>query len=227
MNTLKCLALAVLAATLISCGPASQPSSPGSPKPTRVPSTRHIRRVLTSPLPAEAPYQDNAVAKTLAAMPAQCYLIDASGSMDDPVPGGSVKKIDVVRKFKFPENAIVYAFSSDLRGGGDALPFAQLDPDGGTPLYSSIINMLSSNTCKDLSVFTDGRDNAGRGTLDKAIAAALNAKVPVNVGAVGDFGSPDEPNWYQKQLLRLGCETGGKVAINLVDVVCPQIDVKK
>jgi len=220
-KTLKKILLvgAIAAASFItcSCGPAPSPPfhaprSTPTPAPTPVPVERpYIRKVITSQLPAEEPYRNNVVAKTLEAMPAPCYLIDVSGSMDYLVPDGSVKKIDVVRKFKFPENAIVYAFSEEMLEG-EEIGFDLIVPNGGTPLYSSIIKMLSRENCTDITALTDGESNAGPATLEEAIAFAKDARTVLNAGAIGDFA--EDRAQYQQSLGTLAWQTGGTLTVN-------------
>ncbi len=138
------------------------------------------------------------VSRALEVSPADVYLIDQSGSMGE---GGKWKQ---VQEFSFPSAADVYTFESPKQNC--ATPLSQRSPGGGTPLYRSLFDVLSSMSgSQTLTVLTDGDDTDGGKTPADIIALANRKDVPINVIGLG-VHSP-------AVLEQIASQTGGQAYI--------------
>lgn len=142
------------------------------------------------------------ITRGLDLLPADAYLIDATGSMSD-LAEGDATKWDVVTSYKFPKGAKLSTFNS-CTGVQDVRRISEAWPDCGTPLWHSIADIVDElERGSTLTVLTDGDDSGGQGTADGAIAAAKQYGVKISVVGVG-------VNDYTKQdLVRLASQTGG------------------
>ncbi len=137
------------------------------------------------------------VTRALDVSPADVYLIDQSGSMTG-------EKWNQVQTFYFPKDADVYTFESpkqDCR-----TPLSQRSPGGGTPLYWSLSDVLSSmKDSQTLTVLTDGDDTHEGKTPAQVIVLANAIKISVNVIGLGV---------YRPEVLeQIASETGGQAYI--------------
>jgi len=137
------------------------------------------------------------VSRALEVSPADVYLIDQSGSMRGD-------KWAQVQSFSFPKNAEVYTFESPKQDCSTVL--SQRFPNGGTPLYMSLSDVLSSmKDSQTLTVLTDGDDTVGGRTPTDVIALAQRKKVDINVIGLGVS--------HPEYLEQIASETGGQAYI--------------
>ncbi len=137
------------------------------------------------------------VSRALDVSPADVYLIDQSGSMQG-------QKWGQVQAFSFPGNAEVFTFESPKQDCSVSL--SKRSPGGGTPLYTSLYDVLSSMThSQTLTVLTDGDDTDGGKTPAQIIALAHINHIKINVIGLG----VNQPGVLEQ----IASETGGQAYI--------------
>ncbi|MEK6963743.1 MAG: OmpA family protein [Nanoarchaeota archaeon] len=152
---------------------------------------RKNRRVVVTP-------GQDIVSMTLSALPvSQVYLLDATGSMSDPVyipdAGTStpISKWEAVSRYSFPKDATLYAFNS-CQGVTPVSSLRAIRPDCSTPLWGSLEKVLEDQPGKSVVVLTDGEHNHGGGNAQQVITIAQRGRNQVSVGSVAVLGSTAE-----------------------------------
>jgi tight adherence protein B len=147
-------------------------------------------------------------------------LIDRSQSMrGKPLANAIAAARAFVQAKQSPDEISVIAFGSKpltmspfstVRGDADQ-PLSRLkpDPERGTALYDAIISaahQLNSNPLpgRVIIVLTDGADNASKGTIEQAIAAARDANASVYAIGIEGTGFTSDP------LVQIATSTGGQ-----------------
>jgi len=147
-------------------------------------------------------------------------LIDRSQSMrGKPLANAIAAARAFVQAKQSPDEISVIAFGSKpltmspfstVRGDADQ-PLSRLkpDPERGTALYDAIISaahQLNSNPLpgRVIIVLTDGADNASKGTIEQAIAAARDANVSVYAIGIEGTGFTSDP------LVQIATSSGGQ-----------------
>lgn len=149
----------------------------------------------------------NVFGRGLDVLPADYYLIDGSSSMQG-------EKWEVVSTYKYPDKSQRYVFRDS--GITPVTSFNGIEPQGGTPLWNSIGQLLNQiETGKSLTVLTDGDDTStysgysGRTiyTPETIVPIAQSRKIPVSVIATGVRPST------RTKLENIVGQTGGKIYV--------------
>lgn len=147
-------------------------------------------------IPGQSP-----IARGLDLLTADYYLIDSSGSMNEPLPDGR-SKWEEVATYRFPAGPQVYTFGS----GSPAVPLARISPNGDTPLYRSLHDLISqAKSGKAITVLSDGEDTQGGYTPEQLAQQAKQKQLSLSFVGIGLL--PDT----QHTLTTMAQQTGGKV----------------
>lgn len=182
---------------LLKNGISIQIASYGETRSQELPSSTLEERLALRPLrkvtiiPTE-----NIVTRALENSPADIYVLDASWSMQW-APWSAVES------YTYPEGAQIFTFTT-ANQAGCAESIDSQTVDGGTPLYTSLLEIVSNTWYRDktITLLSDGADTVG-GNIEEIIRIATENWIKINVIGIGS---------YEELSLRMIAErTGGTI----------------
>ncbi|MBW2968292.1 OmpA family protein [Candidatus Woesearchaeota archaeon] len=158
---------------------------------------RKNRRVEVIPL-------GHLITRGLDLLPADAYVLDASGSMDEYSEDGQTSKWRVVQAYDFPDDSSVFIFNG-CSGLRRVTNLRRISPDCGTPMWDSVMEVIRSpRAYRRITVLTDGLNNQGRTGSSDIITAARGKNIAVSIIGVGVYSDAT-----RDELIDVAKQTGG------------------
>lgn len=126
---------------------------------------------------------DNPISYQIENSKADYLLLDFSGSMNEILPGTKIKKVSTIWNSKIPTGIEAYYFS----GKSESNELGSIFPDGDTPLYNSIYEIIKIAKIESvIDIYTDGLNSKLEGYNSKNIIDEANKKnIKLNMKSIG------------------------------------------
>ncbi len=180
-------------------------AKPVDPNETKQAYQKNRRVVIVAGEPTQETPAQLMIKRGLAQSPADVYLIDATGSMNE---GGKWKTVTSAR---YKKGSQLYGFNACTPG--EPLKYvtslSTLSPSCETPLWDATGKLLTQmKNGQTLTVLTDGDDNASRTYSPSALMSLAQQKeIKVSIIGIG-------VDRNAKELTQLATKTGGNFYIN-------------
>jgi len=127
----------------------------------------------------------NTITAWLDRSPADAYILDASGSMNEVMTDWETRW-SALTSYSFPEDSSIFTFTTDHSDYGEndcSDLLIEQKVEWTTPMFDSVLNVMNTGEFdwKTITVLSDGEDNESKNTMWTVIKVAVQRNITINV----------------------------------------------